>query len=73
MILASERAPAFPRGVAATWRLLGAALVGYALLLAFGPALQSIDGLVVQVIGQKVIALTLTLGLVYLESATRTA
>ena len=55
----------FRRRLAVVWTLLAAVLGGYALLLAWGPSLSSVDGLRTQVLAQKVATVLLTLALVY--------
>lgn len=49
------RAPGYPRGYAWVFLAFGAALVGYVLLLTYGPKITTDAGLAIQVGGQKVI------------------
>jgi hypothetical protein len=53
-----------PRTV--VWTAMIVVLLGYVLLLEAGPTLDTRDGLLIQVVAQKLIAVTLVASLVYL-------
>ena len=55
----------FRRRVAIVWSLLAAALGAYAVLLAWGPSIASVEGLRTQVLAQKVATILLASALVY--------
>jgi hypothetical membrane protein len=59
LFLASLSAPTFPRRVAVTWAALTVVLVGYVIVLGWGPpASVSAEWLVIQVAAQKLVAAT---------------
>jgi len=65
MALASLHSSSFRRRVALVWSLLAVLLTGYAILIASGPSVASVDGLRTQVIAQKVATVLLVLAVLY--------
>ena len=65
MALASLHSSLFRRRVSLIWSLVAGVLAGYAALLAWGPNLESVDGLRAQVLAQKAATALIMLALVY--------
>ena len=61
-----------PRTVAIGWLVLGLLLVAYNAVVFWGPSAQTPDGLVVQVVAQKVFAVVALVGLTWIAGAYRT-
>jgi hypothetical protein len=67
LTLAAIRSSVAPRRVIVAWAALTALLVGYVIVLGWGPRLGTTAGLMVQVVAQKVVAVTAVGMLVYLS------
>lgn len=67
MVFASLHSDVFPRGVAIAWACLTVVLAGYVVVLGWGPALTTVEGLTIQVVAQKVVTVALVGIFVYLS------
>ena len=67
MALASARSRTAPPRVVLVWLALTAALAGYVAMIGWGPSVQTLDGLRMQVLAQKAITAVLIAAAVYLS------
>jgi len=67
MVLAARSSTFLPQRMVVTWALLTALLVGYVVMLGWGPDLGTLRGLTIQVVSQKIIAITSLALLLYLS------
>ena len=67
LVFASLSSDLFPRRVAVAWALLTVLLAAYVVVLTWGPALTTPEGLTVQVTAQKIIAIVAVSMFVYLS------
>ena len=65
MALASRAVPDIPRRVTSGWTLLTVILAAYVVILDWGPSTLTPTGLVVQVVAQKVVAVSAVLLIVF--------
>jgi len=67
LFVASLRSPDVPRGIRSAWLFLTVMLAGYVWMIDFGPRTSAPGGLVIQVVAQKIIAITAVVTFVYLS------
>jgi len=67
LTVASAHSAVVPRRIVALWAALTIMLLAYVLVIGWGPSVGTVDGLRVQVIAQKVIAVVVVAALTYLS------
>jgi hypothetical protein len=67
LAVASAYSPVVPRRIVALWGMLTIILLAYVLVIGWGPTLDTIEGLRMQVVAQKVIAAVVVAALTYLS------
>jgi len=67
MVFAARSSTLLPRRMAIAWALLTILLVGYVVMLGWGPGLTTARGLAIQVVSQKIVAVTSVALLLYLS------